>query len=199
MVPHPVPYSCKGTYAPRSRNYRQAKSAEDSVKAIQRQMRQDQRAWIEISASAPLPAVIGQPITTNFQLVNKGKTPATHIVIEAVLKQVKNGESPTFRYDGEPRQITTTGEMNPQQPAYRSASTGDWSKVKNEAVPHAVTQKEMDSLLAGDSYLITYVRVRYRDIFGVQHWSRFCEFSVFNNQRTYTAQKCTDYSSVDNN
>ncbi len=56
----------------------QAKAAQDSVKAIQRQMRQDQRAWLKISfATSPLQD--NAPIPIMSELINMGKTPAKNI------------------------------------------------------------------------------------------------------------------------
>jgi len=53
----------------------QAQAAQDSVRAIQQQMRQDQRPWLDIEFSDIVWAE-NQPLGVSMTLVNKGKTPA---------------------------------------------------------------------------------------------------------------------------
>jgi len=178
-------------------------AARDSVKAIQRQSRQDQRAWLEIVPQGTTNISIGKPVGYTFQIVNKGKTPATDLVFEMVVKLIDNIPRKTFvfRYTGEPRLIGTTGILNPQEPVTREAGSLEIvpGSTNGQTNPHAVTKEEFQRLVNGDYFVIAYVRIRYRDIFGISHWSKFCEYSGVNPSRSYYAQWCTNYSSVDNN
>jgi hypothetical protein len=55
-----------------------------------------------------------------------------------------------------------------------------------------------------DAFLIVYAQVTYQDIFGISHWTRFCnENSVALGSKqmknTSTASKCVAYNHVDKN
>jgi len=91
----------------------QATAAQDSVKAVQRQMRQDQRAWIVFTPAPPVVEDNG-PFLQSFKFVNTGKTPAKRIWIDADIEVVKNADSPRLRYGhGHIHAITTTGIFYP--------------------------------------------------------------------------------------
>jgi hypothetical protein len=77
----------------------QAAAARDSVKAIQRQMRQDQRPWIRIDLGDPDPdgkthwrSRVGDPFKGPIRFTNTGKTPAKHIVANVYIDIIPVGQ-----------------------------------------------------------------------------------------------------------
>ncbi len=51
---------------------------------------------------------------------------------------------------------------------------------------------------AASSFMVVYGKVNYLDVFGVHHWTHYCQWLRFKPGR-YTAKKCTDYNDVDRN
>jgi hypothetical protein len=182
----------------------QVQAAQDSVKAIQRQMRQDQRAWVTFS---PVSGVSWQKtadglcgVSTQLQYINVGKTAARHLIEEVVLEVVKNGNSPSFDYKHTAHQLGSTGIVLPQKP---ETFTAQLSKpvAANPILgePRFLSASEYRAMVDGEYYLAIYGRIRYQDIFNVPHWTKYCEFSAPSTGRSFTAKACTDYNNVDSN
>jgi hypothetical protein len=168
----------------------QARAAQESVAAIQRQIRQDQRAWMQISAKI-------QPIVLNpnhrnlvipLHIVNIGKTSAMDVLTEANLEVVPIKEKPDLSYDDRKHWHDFSGLV----------FQGESSSYDINAEKLAFGPSDYDLITSGRAYFVYFARVSYRDIFGVKHWTHFCGAHNLVGVR-YTPRKCADYNRVDNN
>ena len=178
----------------------QLRSMQESVDLARKAMKIEQRPWIrvtvtprEIRASAPIGAIV--------HLVDNGKTPAKGVVRgDLVVEKLKNGEEPNLDYPF-PHVQFTTGMIVPNDapqdvPVYRL-------RTPHETEP--LTASELDDFNHSKIYFIVYGSVYYRDFFGTEHWTKFCEFftppspSADASGSGITARHCTNYGDVDDN
>jgi cell division protein FtsL len=189
---------------------KQTDAAQKSVKAIQRQMRQDQRAWIIFNPSPPVVTDDG-PFFQQFQVVNTGKTPAKIVRIDADIEVVNSGSSPRLKYK-KPHPALVTGALYPNIPAVLTIDRRQINQTTGQEEPSFLKHKEWLSLQDGDSYTATYLLVTYRDAFKVKHWQKLCTWKVhavvkpdfqggggFVAERYFNAAKCAAYNDTDNN
>ena len=138
----------------------------------------------------------GKAVGSDVVLDNVGKTPAFDITVQAVTKQVPADDSPSFEYETE-HVNETTGMI------FEGARTDIPAFIRDPSAPgltpRNLSHDEYTRLVAGDVYLVTYLEVTYRDIFGVEHWLHFCSWHSFKTGKAYKAAECTDYNATDNN
>lgn len=176
----------------------QAKAAQDGVDAIRKQMRQDQRAWIKITSNDPMGTGGGYPVVTPVHIINTGKTPALNYVLESLIKILPIKQEPVFDYSQGDHGRNNGGILYPADTRDMEASTyakDAWTKPQPEKL--ALSRTDYERFLAGKNYIIVYARVTYWDIFGVKHWTHFCNWSTYA-PRT-PATKCSEYNRVDGN
>ena len=59
-----------------------------------------------------------------------------------------------------------------------------------------MTQQERTALDSGESYFLNFGEVWYRDVFGIRHWTKFCEMG--NAQiNVKVAERCLRFNAVD--
>jgi hypothetical protein len=117
---------------------RQTKAAQDSVKAIQAQMRQDQRAWMHFT-EAPV-TISGDSqgqfeANTSVAIFATGKTPAKKVRMEFVMEIMKN------QPHNIPRLTSTSGTSVPGDPHPHNSSPSSQSTAKRQkhgGCPNAV-------------------------------------------------------------
>jgi hypothetical protein len=176
------------------------------VAAIQRQMRQDQRAWMRLQIGMPqyirdATGMVQLPV--HVAIFNTGKTPARNILTEVVIAMVKNGEPPVFTYKDVPRARDTTGSMW-QGDSYgfdthllERDSSGK-TKARN------LSAAEYQELVHTKKWIAVYGKISYVDVFGVNHWTTSCIYSLPPLPPTtefvlVDAKTCTDYGNTDTN
>jgi hypothetical protein len=94
----------------------QVKAAQDSVKAIQRQMRQDQRAWIELDTPDSPKMLVGKNPSINIVVTNLGKTAARNLYVEIIVQPRRRDSPPVISYEnGIPRSRSTVGALFPNK------------------------------------------------------------------------------------
>jgi hypothetical protein len=164
-------------------------------------MRKDQRPWIDLTFTSNSNALqVGYPITAAAHVVNEGKTPARAVTSDIVIEMVKNGDEPRLDYPL-PHSRFTTGAVFPNRPMdspvfnrVRTAADG----VSVETDP--VTQAEFDDFNQGNSFIVVYGTVSYKDFFGTSHWTRMCGFFAKpGGTKGFSAKQCTDYADIDGN
>jgi hypothetical protein len=185
---------------------KQADAAQDSVKAITRQMRQDQRPWIKVSEGLnDIKLEKGQEITGWVTYQNIGKTVATDIVGEWRIEKIMEGEIPRFPYTKiNARDVVITGIVFPADPVVTSTAT--WyqpltpTQLKTNTPPDKrfIQDDDVRDFTEGKAFLIMYGRFRYSDTFGVKHWTKFCSWRSFKTGY-YHARDCAAYSRADKN
>lgn len=180
----------------------QAQAAQDSVQAIKRQMRQDQRSWIKIEMKESPKLIVNKNPFATIVVTNIGKTAARNITIEVVVHPWKRDIPPALTFEnGVPRRRATVGVLYPQEPfpieaKVMEAKPSSTSKIEYP-VPSLENLKDWED---GTFYLLVYARTRYFDIFDVYHTTTFC--SIFSGNTTeilVPTIECAKYNAVDNN
>jgi hypothetical protein len=183
---------------------KQASAAQDSVGAIQRQMRQDQRPWLGLQMDwppikSPSGEVIGklvrvtenQPLTVPMQLTTTGKTVARRVLAKIFIEVVKTSESPHLDSSKPPAWGLTAGIIVPNAPSNFFAHRLLPKKTGLEAMSN-LTPSENQELSAGRAYLAIYGTMTYTDVFDISHWTRFCSWVPLNSApRFYNSKTCS--------
>jgi hypothetical protein len=185
----------------------QAHAAQDSAIAVQRQMRQDQRPWIQLSLipGDKITYTENSPLTAHLRITNTGKTAARHVAMFILLEYVKNGSEPTLPKltDKKVRQynVMVAGILFPNTPQdiqISGVSTKISTLKEKRSEPPPLTRSEHDDLASGKAYIGIDGFVRYDDVFNVKHWTTFCNWIAAKNGN-YSASECARYNNVDNN
>ena len=192
----------------------QATAAKNSVEAIQRQMRIDQRSWVKfemggetVEGKPEIKAMIvavGQTPSAKIKFVNVGKGAARNLRGVIFVECVNSTKEPHLEMVESrkqlPRNIFVAGIMVPNAPAETTADRERWKDVKAKTVePDPLTEPEFAALMSGKAYIATYGMIWYQDLFG-NHWTKFCDWRTFANiPAQYQANKCTRYNDTDPN
>lgn len=203
-------------------NFRQLKTAQqqvtaaqDSVKAVTNEMREDERAWIFPKvvdyqvipckppiAVPPKSAVIVhcEPIMVTIDFPNTGKTPAKKFKVVARMEILNAADSPTFDYsndllvDGEDANLVTPSPANPKGMYLYLA--------ERSVIPGTKTVKPI--FLTPDlqsKWFSVEGRLTYKDVFNTWHWLTFCfaNYSVTPTDIPDGVEKCAQYNDMDDN
>jgi hypothetical protein len=160
----------------------------------------DQRAWLKISPPpGKLAAAVGQPIQAIMTVENIGKTTAFDVIVDADIVVIPATDSPQLVYSGN-HSASTTGLLFPNSSTpITVVMVNKEAPLNSREFPIAVLeQADYDRLTSGDAYIAYFAQARYRDIFGKDHWTRYCAFvSETQFMRKFQARACTDYNSAD--
>lgn len=161
-------------------------------------MKQDQRAWVKIASPEPLATGGGQPIIAPVHLINTGKTPALNYLGEALVKILPIEQEPAFDYSQWDHGRTNGGILYTADPRDIEASMyakDAWTTSHPEMI--ALSDTDYKKFLDGKAYIVVYARVTYSDIYGVNHWTHFCNWS--SHAPSSPALKCSECNRVDDN
>jgi hypothetical protein len=175
---------------------KQAVAAQNSVKAIQRQMRQDQRAWIDVQFGEFSLNQAGQMIVL-ITIKNIGKTPAKRIRLFAVLEVLKNTEAAHLYKKDMPSVTDHEGILTPLSDSKIPASTLNIDPAdKRKAVARIMSEAEINDFKKGKLYFVVHGKVTYWDVFKVEHWRSFCNYALPPVGQV-EAGSCVEYNKVD--
>jgi hypothetical protein len=180
---------------------KQARAAQDGVKAIQRQMRQDQRAWLDMQILKRPEFKVGEPVQALIGVTNIGKTAAKNLRIQTVIEYLPIDQAPSLSFKkGVYRYQITTGVLFPSDPpAKLPAYWYEKAPVKTKFAAAVLSEGEAGDLAAGRTYIVMYGKAEYIDIFNVRHITRMCGWLAPARENVFVnATKCTAYNSVDN-
>jgi hypothetical protein len=168
---------------------------QDQVKAIQRQMRQDQRAWLDIQFDA-ISWAENQTIQVRMTLTNKGKTPAKRVSGRAYVEKILINQKLEF---GKYEQQFGSGFLAPNIPI------SNWGfQSAHKHVPLPMSKTDVADLNEGRAIAVVHGDITYLDIFGIEHWTKFCTYNaafrfITTTPVQNTAPPCTNYNDADNN
>jgi hypothetical protein len=191
----------------------------NTVTEMQLQTRIDERPWVKFSAPDNWETVsgravaikAGQPIQVPIQFTNYGKTASRQNIASMTEEIVPVGQEPEIPEDSwtlsdnpnappgqrlmavYPSQTLRIGVINPGEPIDLSVS-----RVKLTGRDFSIdppTQGEITKLISGQAYIAVWGIVRYGDIFGTPHETKFCRAIP----KSATLPKCADYNDVDSN
>jgi len=177
----------------------QADAAQDSVKAIQRQMRQQERAWLTLSETGITIPEENRPIELYVRAIDTGKTPARNVHGHTMVKTVEFNKEAALTFPN-PHRIDNIGILQPGETMNAIATTIRPINSTMLLESRPLEQRERDELIAGDRYVVVYTKVTYDDIFRVHHWIKKCWWKVFSPKHLGVyADNCANYAEVDNN
>jgi hypothetical protein len=155
----------------------QVATAQDSVAAIQRQMRQDQRAWLApISGSVTLNDK--HSLRVDVILHNLGKTPALNVSTILDWRDIQPGPL-DLKYSP---LVKTVGHGT----VYSTGKMGMFA-----ASPQIPTIDELNAHRTGKRVFYFFGIIGYEDIFGRKHSSRLCNIL---NLDLATVRQCDTYN-----
>jgi hypothetical protein len=140
----------------------------------------DQRAWISVS----IPKLFAydfqnQIISANIQIMDTGKTAATRVESDFIATVMSKGEIPDFKnFAGHPHNRFHAGAVYPNAvpPLDVPMTVVKYGPNMSEAIkPTPDLQKSIEK---GDSFIVCFGRINYCDVFGVKHWTQFCNGSA---------------------
>lgn len=172
-----------------------------------KQMRTDRRAWMTLSGTGDGKIQVTaneageKTLSAAMQISNTGQTPAKSVDIKFLLTVVPNGTDNPDSYTG-------AGMENTASIFYPNNSVPITLQLLREN-PNTATrtssrylsEKEYQELIDGFSYIVVIARGRYTDIFGTEHWLRYCSaVSPPGSKATQiTSRNCVDFNNVDDN
>jgi hypothetical protein len=163
--------------------------------------RADQRPWMKGSRNGSF-QIDASNANVSLRFTNIGKTPARNFKVVCFFKKVSNYSSPnldTWRSPpGEPSTISEIGTVFPND-FIDVIDNRMVSKSQTEVVSAPFSAADLEELQKGNAYVVAYGEVRYSDVFGIQHWTKFCDWTDLVPGGTYTAAMCSRYNDTDDN
>lgn len=164
------------------------------LRVMQQQVNLAERGWIGFVQPPTFP-LDGATTPATIQVTNFGKTPARQVEGDMVAAVLMKGEEPTFDYSlGHPHNRFYAGVVFPNSPFPVTIDVVRYINKTPTAVSSADLRKELES---GQSYVVFYGQIAYKDIFGIEHWTHFCTGSGKAMQELDTLKKCIRYNDVD--
>ncbi len=186
----------------------------------------DQRPWLkfELGGERPknadpntgkervLATSAGQPIKIEVRVTNVGKTTAERVFGTLQVQYVPKGKKPVlpekihrivFIEGGKPEKGAIPGTawseatLYPGEVSQNSFSRSRWGK-NGIVEDDPITQAEKTELDNGTAYVLLLGEVWYSDVFGVRHWTKFCEMSNLQLDPS-VGKKCVAFGAVDAN
>jgi hypothetical protein len=196
-----------------ARTRQQIKLLQDQIDTIKAQMRQDQRPWIHVTWSGQFSVAIDSPITTRVGISNSGKSPAERVMGLFRIDLVKNGKSIRFLEIPVPKATELEKIMKAMPVSYNTIgivfandppSGSDVARTRKTGKfsiePRPLSAREYEQLKAGTYFIAVHGIVTYIDVFGVEHWTKFCSFGdPVGGPHSFFASDCAEYNSVDGN
>jgi hypothetical protein len=162
-----------------------------------RNFRTDQRAWVKLQifpdATIPIDFTAGNVITVPVRISNVGKTVALNNKLFLFVDVLSPNQSPNLTHAGQDHAFgfhSHTGAFFPN--AFNDLRIPRINPADGKEVP--TTIEEAKDLA---KYVAVYGTVEYDDIFGVHHWTNFCEPIVL--AGSFNASACIDSNAVDHN
>jgi hypothetical protein len=154
----------------------------------------DERPWVTpVVAEAPKFTDINQPVKISLRLENSGKTPANLTGGHFSFFAYKNGEEDSLLH---PRRelsgMITGGFVNPGAHITLAAIPAVYPQSGQGVIN---TNEFLEDLKKGSVYLMGHGKIKYVDVWKVDHWIQFC--AVIGTQQIHSS--CTDYNQMDNN
>jgi hypothetical protein len=160
--------------------------------------RLDERAWVSIAVDPSIPAQNDVQIFWPLHINNVGKTFASHIEGDFFATVLKKGESPQFDYSiGHPHRKIYVGGIFPNE-ALPQTSIRVEKYGPHTPEPVLMTQELRQAIASNEQAIVVYGIIQYDDIFGVHHWTQFCN-GTGDALQLDAIKKCINYNNADSN
>jgi hypothetical protein len=166
----------------------------------------DQRAWIEYTKKPDVPGGVtrtvnitsGQPIYYPFSFKNTGKTPAKNLEMTVFVDVFPALQAPDLNNVDEPSKDPIHADITlGVLPANEDTVQVIWRGDSATHAPVLATDAEMKMVASGTGYFVVFGIIKYQDIFGVHHWTKFCDWNGHNGN--FATFACTQYNDQDAN
>lgn len=185
--------------------------------------KKDERPWVTImerptegsgdAAKITLAYAVGQPIKIPVQIRNIGKTPARQVVTRLYVEVVnwysvphliRPGEWGMAKKEADSMSLNrmTTGVVFSTESPIMLEVNRETIDEKGKGHEDPLKVGEFESLRGGKAYVAVYGYALYKDTFGIDHWTTFCDWHDFypgKEYRYYAARDCAEYNNVDDN
>lgn len=155
-------------------------------------MRVDQRAWVGFSEIESYVLEDGKPFAITIPLKNTGKTPAIKASAGLAPTIDKTGNRPDgdtvlARWMGTPGVVLLLPGQNQEM------HTGLHLQSADGGLPEGT----LDKLKSQEMTIWVFGKVTYADIFGFQHWTRYCYKTVYDYKEGIKFRPCEFYTGID--
>ena len=173
--------------------YSAADTASKTLRASNRATWLDQRAWVEIATGDPEDVHLGEPIAFKIQINNTGKTPARNFDGHLVAEIINKGSSPKVGKHGHAAAHISIPLV---VPGFHKTMQM-YARALEHKVPKTIslTKEIAASFTSGESYLIAWGDYSYTDVWGVKHWTKFCD--SFGSGAPSDLDECVNYNDID--
>jgi hypothetical protein len=176
----------------------QGRLTRESIDKNTEQFRVDQRAWVSMSVDPVIPIQNDVQIMWPLHIHNVGKTFAKNIEGDFFATVLAKGDSPQFDYSvGHPHRKINVGGIFPNEALPQiSIRIEQYGPHIPEAI--LMTQELRQAIASNQRAIIVYGRITYDDIFGVHHWTQFCN-GTGDALQFASIKNCINYNDADNN
>jgi len=163
-------------------------------------MKKDTRAWMEARVTGDEP-IINRQITVRVLPLNTGKTGAKDYRATMRIEVVDAGAEPTFDYSNPILNNWSEGNLVPPNQTWNLAQVDAKRQVPGTQAtePIIFTEDLRDKYVTGKLWLSAEGEMKYRDVFGIQHWLHFCVAKVapVATRTPEGVKKCAEYNGMD--
>lgn len=147
-----------------SENFAQvAQTSVQSIHLTQDAMRLEQRAWVFVTETRVGELQAGKPLSVIIGFKNTGRTPARNVQIATCIDALPKGQVPEPNLE----KTQSRGIIPPGGTLFVTIGTGR----KNA---EGVTEKGLQTILAGELVVWVYGTVTYEDVFETRQATMFC-------------------------
>jgi hypothetical protein len=200
---------------------------QDQVAEQRTALRISERPWLKFEMEGERPpgidpnnakahiihALAGHPLKVQIKVTNVGRTTAENLLGTLITEIVSKDRQPIFQiknslHFSETVHCVPNSRKNLPSTGWREGvlypqevSENEFSRMRcseqGTIVDDPVTQDEQTAIEGGRSYVLSVGEVWYSDVFGVRHWTRFCQMANAE-LNVKIAEQCARFGALDN-
>lgn len=158
--------------------HKSAGAARDSADAADKNMRIEQRAWIGVAFHSFNPPKENEPIVITMVFSNTGKTPAKQVEGFTVVEELPVGNVPNFVYGNRAEGHLRGGMVIPNHAVEDPLQSLQFKPSTRQEESLKMSAGDIKAYADGRSYIVAHGIISYKDIFGTDHWIKFCSYQL---------------------
>ena len=156
-----------------------------------RGMKTDQRAWVGFDEIESWNLAVDQPFVITIPLRNVGKTPARNVSAGIQVTDLPPGQKPDIdklvgEVLGPPNAIMLPGQVLKMHADLRRPDG-------------PLTADDVSRIRSGQAIIYAVGKVGYTDVFGFDHWTRYCSMSQLSWLEGIKFRQCPEGNEIDRN
>lgn len=161
------------------------------------EMRMEQRAWVEMSASPQnLNVVPAQQVHVHLVVENIGKSVAREVNAFVTVEMLPTDRAPVLNSGKSAGISGTTGVLYPGEQLPIDTTMYVTNDAGSEIKTAVLSDEDVQRWQQGRAYFVVRGETTFLDIFGKKHWTHFCTFFM-GSAPGVPAASCTAYNGVD--